>query len=141
MPSLNRRRVTTSTPALIDCTPTILSVLLSMKKEGYSESTLTFINKALKFLNDNCNLDDPENVKEFIANYDSANSYKRNLCYGYNHYLEFNGLEWDFPKYRTSSKLPRIPSEEKLNMIISASPPVLTLKLSDCLFLLLTSHP
>ena len=130
MPSLNRRRVTSSTPALLDCTPTILSVLLSMKKEGYSQATLRFVSKALKFLNDNCNLDDPESVKELVANYDSANSYKRNLCYAYNHYLEFKGLEGNCPKYSTSSKLPKIPSEEKLNMIISASPLVLALKLS-----------
>ena len=81
MPSLNRRRVTSSTPAQLDCTPTILSVLLSMKKEGYSEATLRFVSKALKFPNDNCDLNNPENVKEFIASYDSASSYKRTLCY------------------------------------------------------------
>jgi len=60
------RRVTSSTPAQLNCTPTILSVLLSMKKEGYSQATLRFVSKALKFLNGNCNLDDPESVKEFL---------------------------------------------------------------------------
>ena len=54
-----------------------------MKKEGYNLATLKFVSKALKFLNARYNLDDPENVKEFIANYDSASSYKRNLCYAY----------------------------------------------------------
>jgi hypothetical protein len=92
---LEESRVTSSTPAQLDCTPTILSVLLCMKKEGYSQATLRFASKALKFLNDPCNLDDPESVKEFIADYNSANSYKRNLCYAYNHYLEFKGLEWN----------------------------------------------
>jgi len=84
----------------------------------------------LKFLNSQCNLNDPESVKEFIANYDSASSYKRNLCYAYSHYLKFAGLEWKSPKYYTSNKLPKIPSEQKLNMLISASPQVLALKLS-----------
>jgi hypothetical protein len=74
-----------------------------MKKEGYSQATLRFVSKALKFLNDPCNLDDPESVKEFVANYDTANSYKRNLCYAYNHYLEFKGLEWNCPKYSARS--------------------------------------
>jgi integrase len=101
-----------------------------MKKKGYSSSTLKFVSKALKFLNDNCNLNDPESVKEFIAKYDSANSYKRNLCYAYSHYLKWNGLSWNSPKYRVSSKLPKIPTEETLNMIISASPPLLALRLS-----------
>ena len=45
-------RVTSSTPAFLDCTPTILSVLLCMKKEGYSQATLRFVSKALKFLSD-----------------------------------------------------------------------------------------
>ena len=130
MPSLNRRRVTTSTPALSDYTPTIVNVLLSMKKEGYSQDTLRFVSKALKFLNNHCNLNDTENVKEFIANYQSADSYKRNLCYAYEHYVEFNNLVWIRPKYRMSSKLPKIPSEEHLKMIISASSNVLSLKLS-----------
>jgi len=101
-----------------------------MKKQGYSEASLRFASKALKFLNSQCNLNDPESVKEFIANYDSASSYKRNLCYAYSHYLKFAGLEWKSPKYYTSNKLPKIPSEQKLNMLISASPQVLALKLS-----------
>jgi hypothetical protein len=96
---LEESRVTSSTPAQLDCTPTILSVLLYMKKEGYSQATLRFVSKALKFLNAPCNLDDPESVKEFVADYNSANSYKRNICHAYNHYLEFKGLELNCPKY------------------------------------------
>jgi hypothetical protein len=77
-----------------------------MKKEGYSQATLRFVSKALKFLNDPCNLDDPESVKEFVANYDTANSYKRNICYAYNHYLEFKGLELNCPKYSARNDAP-----------------------------------
>jgi len=55
-----------------DHTAAIVNVLLSIKKEGYSSSTLRFTSKALKILNGSCNLNDPEMVKEFIAKYDSA---------------------------------------------------------------------
>jgi len=100
-----------------------------MKKQGYSEPSLKFTSKALKFLNSKTNINDPEAVKEFIACYDSASSYKRNLCYAYSHYLKFAGLSWVKPKYYTSNKLPKIPSEQKLDMIISASSQVLALRL------------
>ena len=110
--------------------PKILNTLLSLRKQGYSKSSLKFVSKALKFLSNHCNLDNPENVKLFIARYDSASSYKRNLCYAYNHYLSYVGLSWTSPKYHASNKLPKIPIEEKLNMLISASYPSLALKLS-----------
>ena len=75
-----------------------------MRKQGYSEASLRFASKALKFLNSRCNLNDPESVKEFIAKYDSASSYKRNLCYAYSHYLKFVGLSWSCPKYYAAYK-------------------------------------
>jgi integrase len=105
-------------------------VLLHLKNQGYSFDTLKNISKALKFLAKNCNLNNPENVKNFIADYNSATSYKKNLCYAYNHYVKYHRLTWNKPNYKPQERLPKIPTEEKINMIISASPFKLATKLS-----------
>jgi len=84
-----------------------------MKNQGYSSHTIKFVSKALKFLAKHCNLDKPENVKNFIANYGSATSYKRNLCIAYDHYARYHGLTWEKPNYKVPEKRPRIPTEEK----------------------------
>lgn len=100
-----------------------------MKKQGLSDYTINFTRKALNFLDKHVDLSNPEQVKEFVAYYDANDSYKRNLCYFYEHYLKTYGLTWIRPKYRSAQKMPKIPTEEKLNMIISASRPRLALKL------------
>jgi integrase len=61
---------------------------------------------------------------------DVADSYKRNLCYAYEHYLKLNELSWNRPRYYAREKLPRIPSEKALDMLIAASRPRLAVKLS-----------
>jgi integrase len=118
----------------------VINVLLHLKNEGYkygngkrrvySLYTLKNISKALKFLAKHCDLDNPENVKRFIANYNTSDSYKRNLSIAYNHYVQYHGLTWEMPLYKPAEKRPRIPTEEKINMIISASPFKLAVKLS-----------
>ena len=118
-----------------NCNPPFLSntdvfnVLWEMKKQGLSDYTINFTRKALNLLDKHVDLNNPEQVKEFIAFYDANDSYKRNLCYSYEHYLKTYGLTWIRPKYRSAQKMPKIPTEEKLNMIISASRPRLALKL------------
>jgi integrase len=108
----------------------VFGVLWHLKKQGYSEYTIDFVRKALKVLKDGCGLRDPETVKSFIAEMDVADSYKRNLCYAYEHYLKLNELTWKRPRYYAREKLPRIPSEKTLDMLIAASRPRLAVKLS-----------
>jgi integrase len=50
-----------------------------------------------------------------------AGSYEANLVKAYNHYVKFNGLSWDKPKYKWEQKRPRIPTTEGLNSIIEKS--------------------
>ena len=56
--------------------------------------------------------------------------YKRNLAIAYSNYCKYNGIHWIKPKYRPSSKLPKIPSEEKISMLIANSPEKLALAIS-----------
>ena len=87
----------------------IFNVLWGLKKNGLSEYTIDFIRKALMRLKNICDLDEPDSVKSCIAEMDVADSYKRNLCYAYGHWLKLNGLELEKPKYYARDKLPRIP--------------------------------
>jgi len=65
------------------------------------------------------NLDDPEVVKGYIASRpDWSNSYKQGVAYAYNSYVEANGLQWTLPRFRIEDRLPRIPTEERINQVI-----------------------
>ena len=118
----------------------VFSVLWHMKKQGYSGDTINFVRKALKVLEDGCGLNDPETLKAFIAEMDVADSYKRNLCYAYEHYLRLNDISWNRPKYYAREKLPKIPSEKTIDMIIAARADKVFDAIRDEKFYILT-HP
>jgi len=82
---------------------------------------LRSVSYKLKFLSKNCDLDDPEKVKEVISNKQCSESYKVSLVKAYNYYATINGIRWVKPKYRAERKMPKIPSTESLNKIISGS--------------------
>ena len=64
-------------------------------------------------------LDDPEAVKGYIANRSGwSNAYRQGVAYAYNSYVLANGLKWDLPRFRIEDRLPRIPTEEKINQVI-----------------------
>jgi len=90
-----------------------------MKKEAYEESTITYTAKRLKHLQKNCTLANPEVIKTFIANKECSNGYKESLIEAYAIYMKSIGQTWKQPFYKRYDKLPKIPTEEKLNMLIS----------------------
>jgi integrase len=101
-----------------------------MKNEGKANDTIKNTSKALKRLAKSTDLNNPEEVKQFIANLDVSNSYKKNLCIAYNKYCQYNQIEWEMPIYTPQAKLIKIPTKEKLEMIISASGRTLATKLT-----------
>lgn len=101
-----------------------------MKKNAYEETTITATAKRLKHLQKNCLLADPENVKTFIANKQCSNGYKESLVEAYDLYIRANNGKWQKPFYNRYDKLPKIPTEEKLNMLISDARPTMALFLS-----------
>jgi len=73
----------------------------------------------LKYLAKHVSLDDPEAVKGYIASQTNwSNAYKQGVAYAYNSYVQINGLRWSLPHFRVEDKLPKIPTEEKINQII-----------------------
>jgi hypothetical protein len=90
-----------------------------MREKGLRDSTVKNTRKDLLFLSRNVVLANPEDVKGFIARLDMNDSYKRNLSIAYNNYAKVHDISWIYPRYYASSKLPKIPSEEKRDMIIA----------------------
>jgi hypothetical protein len=49
------------------------------------------------------------------------NKTKTRFCSAYGEYLKFRELKWVAPKYQIVAKLPFIPLEEEIDLLISAS--------------------
>jgi len=71
----------------------VFGALWMLKKEAYAELTIEAVGKGIKHIAKHVDLDDPEAVKGFI--------------------------EWDKPFYERYDKLPRIPQEKQIDMLIA----------------------
>ncbi len=90
-----------------------------MKKNGYSETTITGTAHRLKLLAKKIDINNPESVKEFIVNQSWSPYFKNAVSYAYDKYVKANGLKWKPTIYKLPKKLPRIPTTERINMIIA----------------------
>ena len=90
-----------------------------MKKNAYADTTIKATGKRLRHLQRNCNLKDPEDVKGYIANKKCSNAYKESLIETYDILMRSINKEWQKPFYKRYDQLPKIPTTEKLNMLIS----------------------
>jgi integrase len=95
------------------------NVLIQMKLDNKSDYTINFTRKALSRLSQNANLDNPEEVKMFIAMLKTTNGYKRNLCIAYNKYAKLHNIQWQMPHYRPEAKNIALPTREKIQMFIA----------------------
>jgi integrase len=130
MPSLNRRRVTSSLTSQNPITHAILNVLIKLKNNAKSDCTIKFVDKALRRINKYADLDNPEEVKQFIANLETSDSYKKNLCFAYGHYCDYYKITWEKPKYYQEPKAIRIPTTAQIDMLIANSGRIMTVKLT-----------
>jgi hypothetical protein len=99
----------------------IINTLIKLKNAGRNDSTIRTTSYNLRQLSRNADLNDPEQVKAYIANTNLNNATKIKLCKAYNYFCKTNGIQWEQPKYKTERKIPLIPTTENINKIISAS--------------------
>jgi integrase len=92
-----------------------------MKKDNKSDYTINFTRKALTFLSKHTSLSEPEAVKMLVAEHKSSDGYKRNLCIAYNKFCKYYKIEWNMPTYHPESKGIRIPTKEKIEMLIASA--------------------
>jgi integrase len=99
-----------------------------MQKQGYRESTIqNRIARLETLVRRGANLLEPESVKKTIAlqkTWDDGT--KANVVDAYTCFLEKEGLTWIPPRYTRLEKIPFIPSEAELNMLIGACGKVLS---------------
>jgi len=88
---------------------------------GLADSTLKSIASSFRQISKNADLNNPEEVKAFIANLKLSNNSKQKYANNYNYYCKMNGIKWEKPYYRAERKIPLIPTTENINQIISAS--------------------
>jgi len=99
----------------------IINTLLKCKNSGLAESTLKSISSSFRQISKNADLNNPEQVKAFIANLKLSNNTKQKHANNYNYYAKINGIKWEKPYYRSERKIPLIPTTQNIDKIISAS--------------------
>jgi len=104
----------------------IINTLITLKSNGKSENTIKTISYKLRQIAQNCNLDNPNEVKQYIANVthhrtkkplDDATKHKFTVAY--DHYCKIIGIQWTKPIYKVVEKTPLIPSTENVDAIIN----------------------
>ncbi len=116
--TLSRRRSWVRTPPSALWSDSF-AVVQHLKRLGRKESTLICIGRKLRYLARNVDLNQPEKVKEFIANLDCSDGHKDNLIDAYSHFCNFHKIQWTKPKYMREERITRVPKEEDINKIIS----------------------
>jgi len=76
------------------------------------------------------NLDNPKEIKEYIARKKGKNSYKEGIADAYNRYVKYNKMTWEKPTFRRSSQPPYVPTQEEITILISNAGPKYALILS-----------
>ncbi len=93
-----------------------------LKKNGLSESTIKTYTKMLRTLfKRGADLEDPENVKGYIAEQPWDPKRKQNAVNAYNHHVKMNNRTWIKPRYKELSKPIFIPKESEIDALIAGT--------------------
>lgn len=114
-----------TTPAQKNATPAqteqdITNFLLQQRKDGRADETIRTRVQALTQMAKTCDLNNPEAIKEYLANSKWSNKTKTKVIDSYSAYLRFKQIKWNQPKYLTVQKLPFIPTEQEIDQLIAS---------------------
>jgi integrase len=90
-----------------------------MENDGKSKYTIESTRKSLRYLSQHADLNEPEQVKQFIARHECTNGRKRNLAIAYGRYATYYNIAWQTPKYEPDPRQIRTPTKEKVEMLIA----------------------
>lgn len=76
-----------------------------MKNNGKADTTIKWFSKALTAIGKHADLNNPEQVKQFIANKPATNGTKRNYCIAYAKYCQYHKIQWEMPRYKQKAQL------------------------------------
>jgi integrase len=91
-----------------------------LTKNGFSEATIKTKVKIIKLMSRNVDLDNPEEVRLFIAmRKEWGNGHKQIAVYAYNQYAQMRKIEWKPPFYRHKKSIPFVPTEKEIDALIN----------------------
>ena len=99
----------------------IVELAWKLKRNGYSKHTIQNYTRFLfTLMKLGANLYDPENIKEVIARQEAwSESTKFIHVASYSAFAQANNIHWKPPKYRIRQKLPFIPLEQEIDVLIA----------------------
>ncbi|MCJ7429817.1 site-specific integrase [Candidatus Bathyarchaeota archaeon] len=102
----------------------ILSHAWNMKKNGRAEGTINTHVQRLKNLDKQCNITEPEEVKDLLARLKWQTNTKLNVAIIYDGFLKSIGKTWSRPEYKHESTLPAfIPMEAEIDILVASATP------------------
>ncbi len=100
-------------------THAILNILIQMKNKARSDYTIRLVRVSLKHLSRHADLNNPDQVTQFITQKETTDAYKGKLCYTYNKYCKYYKIQWQQPIYKPEPKPIRLPTTEQLDTLIN----------------------
>ena len=107
----------------------IINYLIHLKKSAWKDETIRIINWTLTHLSKHADLNNPPQVCEYINNLQRSNSYKYRLAQIYAKFLKYQNIQFKTPSYPKQAKMIKIPTHEKLQMIIANAGKTMSAKL------------
>ena len=95
----------------------IFNTLWCMKKDHLAESTIKVTDRRLRMMAKTVDIDNPEKVRECLANKKGKNSYIEGLVDSYDRYARYNEISWSKPLIKRSSQPPYVPTEEEITIL------------------------
>ncbi len=77
--------------------------------------------KILRFLARHCEIDNSDQIKDFVADRSISLGRKENLVDAYAKYAKFHGIQFSEPRYARTDTLPFVPLQQELETIINAT--------------------
>ena len=106
--------------ARIDINSKITDFVMKLRNDNYSKDTKKAYVKAIeKLVEYGADLLNPESVKETLAKQTYSDAYKHVIAAGYSLFLKMLGLTWTPPIWHINRKLPYIPTEKDLDVLIA----------------------
>ena len=100
----------------------LVNFILDCKRRGFKDSTIETKTQRIKLVAKyGANILDPESVKDIIAKLHWENSTKREAVRDFCSLYYYLNIQWERPIYKAVDRIPFIPTEEELDMLISAS--------------------
>jgi integrase len=101
---------------------TVNNFLHELELKGRAKETIAGMTSAFRHLIKVIpDIDNPYEAREYLARANIKNSSKKKLAWYLNDYYKFINKQWEMPKYTADNRLPYIPTEQELDILIASA--------------------